>query len=93
MVYIDDIFVFLDQFGSPCSKNSTRETKHCTPVPPHPNGKKSKKASPIDILGRTPVRFTRRIDPSSLPLLNYWHGARKKRHSYHASEILNEEMF
>jgi hypothetical protein len=88
MIKIDDIFTFLDQFGSTSPKMETKFVLYNPPVPPVLNGKRSRAANPADILGGGPVGYSRKVDSASLPLGNCWHGARKKDHGYRGAETV-----
>ena len=93
MSYISDIFAFIDQYGSTCPKLESGTTVSILEVPPFTNGKKSKIATPADILSVGQDSFARSVDPSSLPLGNSWHGPRKRDHGYRGSENLTQEEF
>lgn len=89
MVIIDDIFAFLDQFGSPSPRMETKIVPYSPPVPPVPNGKRCRAANPSDILNGGTFGYSRKMDPASLPLGNCWHGARKKDHGYRGAETVS----
>lgn len=93
MIKLDDKFALIDVFNPGTKKMGFSIVPHCPPVPPYQNGKRTKSATPADILNGGPVGFVRSVDPSSMPLGNGWHGRRKKDHGYRGSESSTSEDF
>ena len=93
MIKLDDKFALIEVFNPRTKKMGFSIVPHCPPVPPYQNGKRTKSATPADILNGGPVGFVRSVDPSSMPLGNGWHGRRKKDHGYRGSESSTSEDF
>ena len=62
-------------------------------TPPRENGKTAQIASLDYILKGKKLKYAKKIDPSSMPLGNHWHGNRKRDHGYRGHESLTETVF